>query len=159
MNLPMSFADVMIAMKIDSSFAAVAAPHRAGLAAKPALPFFLPAFTPVGTPPSVSSVRRAEAPGLIAAVAAEQERQQRRQRRQSYAAGLLDRLDQMALGLATGTLESTAIEALGLAMRQVEGASDDPALESLVEAIELRAAVEMAKIAARSARFREVGEG
>lgn len=149
----------MVAMKIDSSFAAMAAPSRMGHAAKPALPFLLPAFTPAGSPSAVASARRAEAPGLIAAVAAEQERRQRRQRRQDYAGGLLDRLDQMALGLATGTLESTAIEGLSLAMRQVVGPSDDPALETLVEAIELRAAVEMAKIAARSARFREVGEG
>ena len=149
----------MFAMKIDSAFAAMAAPTRFGLVAKPTTPFRVPSMVEKGTAPAAASVRPTEAPGLIAAVEAAQERQSRRKHRQSYAERLLDRLAQLVTGLAIGTLDSATLEGLAGSLRPMEGPSDDPVLESLVEAIELRAAVEMAKIEARTARFREVGEG
>ncbi len=137
----------------------MAAPNRGAPGAKPALPFLVPMPGPSSSSQTVAPLRRAEAPGLIAAVAAEGERQDRRQRRQAYAASLLDRLDRLAIGLAGGRVESAMLEGVAGALAEAAEASEDPSLEKLVEAIELRATVEMAKIAARSARFREAGEG
>lgn len=94
------------------------------------------------------TVVRMQAPVLIAEIAAGHEREQRR-RRHGHAAALLDRLEALKCDIVLGRLESAALEGLQGALSAGGEVSADPVLEALVEAVELRAAVEIAKLKAR----------
>lgn len=91
--------------------------------------------------------------GLIAAIAADEGRQGRRQKRQAHAAALLDRLEGLAREMALGQVESGTLDGLAASLGAVGEASDDPVLEALVDAVELRVAVEIAKLKARNGQF------
>jgi hypothetical protein len=62
---------------------------------------------------------------------------------------LLDRLDEIQMGLLTGGLSRENLQELAWAVRQRRGESVDPRLNELLDQIELRAAVELAKYGAR----------
>ena len=136
-------------MKIDPAFSA-SLPSLAGASsARAAAPGFQRAMAEAPTEPErAGPVMRASHLNLISAIAGEDEKQQKRQRRHGHAKALLDRLEALALGLISGRVESDVLSGLDGALRSGEGASDDPTLEALVEAVELRAAVEMAKLKA-----------
>lgn len=61
------------------------------------------------------------------------------------ASTLLDRLDALRLALLTGDLPVEELQRIALVVRQQREAVDDPALGSVLDEIELRAAVELAK--------------
>jgi hypothetical protein len=59
---------------------------------------------------------------------------------------LLDRLGDIQLGLLEGTIDRRGLGELAAAVRSARGATDDPALQAVLDEIELRAAVELAKL-------------
>ena len=59
---------------------------------------------------------------------------------------ILDVLDEVKLGLLEGGVSSAALDRLMLAVRQERGEADEPRLRNLLEEIETRAAVELAKL-------------
>lgn len=59
---------------------------------------------------------------------------------------ILDQLDEMRLGLLTGSLSSTRLAALGQEIEEVRETVIDPQLSAILDDIELRAAVELAKL-------------
>lgn len=66
-----------------------------------------------------------------------------------HADDLLDRLDEIRLGLLTGALSRENLQELARAVRQRRGESLDPQLNDILDQIELRAAVELAKYGPR----------
>lgn len=76
-----------------------------------------------------------------------------RKRRSVRRAGrLLDELDRIKISLLGGDLSRGQLDALANAVREQRSATDDPRLEAILDEIETRAAVELAKLeAARGA--------
>lgn len=77
---------------------------------------------------------------------------ERRRRSVRRAGNLLDRLDEVKIALLGGELSTAQLDGLGRAIREQRSATDDPRLEQVLDEIETRAAVELAKLeAARQA--------
>jgi hypothetical protein len=62
------------------------------------------------------------------------------------ASSLLDVLDDLKVGLLDGAISPQALVRLATAIREERAETDEPALESVLNEIETRAAVEMAKL-------------
>jgi len=77
---------------------------------------------------------------------------ERRRRSVGRAGRLLDELDEIKIALLGGDLSQAQLDRLGRAVREQRAATDDPRLEGVLDEIETRAAVELAKleVAARS---------
>ena len=71
---------------------------------------------------------------------------ERRRKAVRRAGRILDVLDEVTLGLLDGGVSSTALDRLVQAVRQERGEADEPRLRDLLEEIETRAAVELAKL-------------
>jgi hypothetical protein len=71
---------------------------------------------------------------------------ERRRRAVSRAGRLLDVLDEIKVGLLDGALGAADVERLGRALREQRAATEDPQLEAVLDEIEVRAAVEAAKL-------------
>jgi len=71
---------------------------------------------------------------------------ERRRKAVRRAGRILDVLDEVKLALLDGGLPPAALERLLAAIREERGGTDDPRLEGLLDEIETRAAVEMAKL-------------
>jgi hypothetical protein len=71
---------------------------------------------------------------------------ERRRRAMSRAGRILDVLDEMKVAMLDGSLSTASLDRLTRAVRDQREATDDPALESVLDEIEMRAAVEMAKL-------------
>ena len=71
---------------------------------------------------------------------------ERRRRAVGRATQILDALDTMKADLLAGTLSPTALGALSQAVRDQRALTDDPRLEGVLDEIETRAAVELAKV-------------
>ncbi|HWF78107.1 MAG TPA: flagellar assembly protein FliX [Caulobacteraceae bacterium] len=80
---------------------------------------------------------------------------ERRRRATGRASRILDALDELKIELLAGGLTPTVVEALARAVRDQRALTDDPRLEGVLDEIETRAAVELAKL--ESARFAEHG--
>jgi hypothetical protein len=77
---------------------------------------------------------------------------ERKRRSVSRAGRLLDELDGLKIALLGGELSEVQLDRLGRAIREQRAATEDPKLEGLLDEIETRAAVELAKLeAARNA--------
>ncbi|HEX2560441.1 flagellar assembly protein FliX [Phenylobacterium sp.] len=70
---------------------------------------------------------------------------ERRRRAVGRAGRILDVLDEVRIALLGGNLTLGALERLQRAVREERDRTDDPALEGVLNEIELRAAVELAK--------------
>jgi hypothetical protein len=70
----------------------------------------------------------------------------RRRRAVGRAGRILEVLDQIKVSLLDGDLGAADLERLRRAVREERAGTDDPGLEALLEEIELRAAVEVAKL-------------
>lgn len=70
---------------------------------------------------------------------------ERRRRAIRRGGGLLDRLDELKLALLSGELGEGALERLGRGLREERPIDADPELNRLLDQIDLRAAVELAK--------------
>jgi Class II flagellar assembly regulator len=102
--------------------------------------------------PSPQARAEAQAPvsilgGIDALLLIREQDQQKERRRRSVrrGQGMLDVLDELKLGVLSGRVPADLSARLRLSLRD-EGAVGDPALDSIVEAIELRAEVELAKL-------------
>ena len=71
---------------------------------------------------------------------------ERRRRAVGRAGRLLDILDHVKLALLDGELSTADLQGLQRALREQREATDDPRLEGLLDEIETRAAVELAKL-------------
>ena len=77
---------------------------------------------------------------------------ERRRRATGRASHILDALDELKLELLDGGADSRRmIEALARAVREQRALTDDPRLEGVLDEIETRAAVELAKLEGRRA--------
>ncbi|MFQ6017280.1 MAG: flagellar assembly protein FliX [Kiloniellaceae bacterium] len=102
-----------------------------------------------GEPPAASSVSGGGAIGPVDALLALQEVPDApRGRRQARRRGedLLDRLDELRLGLLAGSLPRATIERLAALAAAERDRVDDPRLAEILDDIEVRAAVELAKL-------------
>ena len=70
------------------------------------------------------------------------------ERRRALAHGfnLLDRLDELRVALLTGRLDRDALTNLAQGVKSARSSVDDPGLAAVLDEIELRAAVELAKL-------------
>jgi hypothetical protein len=73
---------------------------------------------------------------------------QRRRHASARGADILDRLDDLRLGLLTGQLSREKLRGLTAAVRSARVTVGDPQLQSVLDDIELRAEVELAKLEA-----------
>ena len=71
---------------------------------------------------------------------------ERRRRAMNRGIRLLDRLDELKIALLEGRITGENLVRLQLAVREQRAATDDPRLESLLDEIETRALVELAKL-------------
>jgi hypothetical protein len=91
----------------------------------------------------VSSVMGVEALLALQDVESPTERKRRSVRRAGH---LLDKLDDLKIALLGGELSGAQLDALARAVREQRAATEDPKLEAVLDEIETRAAVEMAKL-------------
>jgi hypothetical protein len=73
---------------------------------------------------------------------------ERRRRSVKRAGRLLDELDKLKISLLGGELGAGQLDALARAVREQRSSTDDPKLEAVLDEIETRAAVELAKLEA-----------
>jgi len=73
---------------------------------------------------------------------------ERRRRSVKRAGRLLDELDRIKIALLGGELGPSQLDALARAVKEQRSATDDPKLEAVLDEIETRAAVELAKFQA-----------
>ena len=71
---------------------------------------------------------------------------ERRRRAVGRASKILEALEDLKLDLLDGSLSPTALEALTRSVREQRAMTDDPRLEGVLDEIETRAAVELAKL-------------
>jgi hypothetical protein len=71
---------------------------------------------------------------------------ERRRRAVTRAGRILDVMDEIKVALLEGDLDGVSLDRLRRAVRDERAATDDPELEAVLEEIELRAAVEVAKL-------------
>lgn len=76
---------------------------------------------------------------------------ERKRRAVGRASRLLDVLDEVKLALIDGELDAGGLDRLRRAIREERQRTDEPGLEDLLDQIETRAAVELAKLERRSA--------
>lgn len=110
------------------------------------------AFRPslAATPRQTSSVRGAAAVGgvdLIVALQGVGDSTERRKRAIRDAGETLDVLDELKLGLLSGEVSPARLARLKSLLRETGEASAEPELEELLRGIDLRARVELAKLA------------
>jgi hypothetical protein len=103
--------------------------------------------TQVSGAAGVSSVMGVEALLALQDVESPTERKRRSVRR---AGRLLDELDGLKAALLGGELSQGQLDNLARAVREQRSATDDPKLEAVLDEIETRAAVELAKLESAS---------
>jgi hypothetical protein len=70
---------------------------------------------------------------------------ERRKRSVKRGRGALDVLDELKLGLLTGSMDQTTVARLRAAAADLKSSSGDPGLDAVLAEIELRVEVELAK--------------
>jgi len=127
------------------------APAAAGQGAKRSTDavFTLPEAEETAAPARTSSADAVAGVGSLDALIALQEVDgplTRRKRAVSRAGRLLDALDQIKLALIDGEPSAETLQRLAAAVREERDGADDPALQALLDQIETRAVVELAKL-------------
>ena len=123
-----------------------ARPARGGEAASGFEPILTPqtsGASGVAQASGVSHVSSLDALMALQEVGGPLERKRRAVRRGSV---ILDALERLKLDLLEGGLSRSAVESLTRAVREQRSLTDDPGLEGLLDEIETRAAVELAKL-------------
>jgi hypothetical protein len=118
------------------------APAFAAAAAAAAAPA-TPTSGSVGTAPAAAALTTLDA---ILALQELPDAAERRRRAVRRGHGVLDRLEELRLALVEGSLPHPVLERLRLELGRRERAADEPRLEGVLDEIELRAAVELAKL-------------
>ena len=99
--------------------------------------------------PATGSTTAASALTTLDAILALQELPdpaERRRRAVRRGHGVLDRLEELRLALVEGSLSPPVLERLRLELGRRERVADEPGLEGVLDEIELRATVELAKL-------------
>lgn len=111
-----------------------------------------PGFAPLTAGGQAAATTAVSGPSAIASLDALMALQQeegpleRRRRAVSRAGTMLDLLDEVKLALLDGTTSLPALERLARAVRSERSETHDPQLEGLLDQIETRALVELAKL-------------
>jgi len=124
------------------------APARRGERSSPAAASFgqlLPATEVAGASSGAGASRLTQVDALLALQEVPDPRHGR-SRGLRRATDLLDRLDEIRLGLLTGGIPLHRLQALSVALNVERNATPDPRLHEVMEEIELRCAVELAKL-------------
>jgi class II flagellar assembly regulator FliX len=102
----------------------------------------------LGAEPAAAPSAAAPASGVSALFALQEvpDATVRRRKAMARASKLLDRLDSLQLGLLDGAIDRKSLAELAGAVRSAREEAGDPALQSVLDEIELRAAVELAKL-------------
>jgi hypothetical protein len=145
---------VSLTMKISGpSSTASSAPAKAARGATPGVGFSLGAqgageAAGVKSAAGVSGVASVDA---LLALQAVEDPMQRRRRAVSRAGRILDALDGLKIALLEGEASPATLQALMTAVKEERGATDDVRLQGVLNEIETRAAVELAKLARATA--------
>jgi len=104
----------------------------------------------LGTEPAAAASAAAPSSGTSALFALQEvpDATARRRKAITRASKLLDRLDSLQLGLLDGAIDPASLADLASAARAAREETGDPALQGVLDEIELRAAVELAKLTA-----------
>lgn len=108
-------------------------------------------FSPIGGAAPTSAPAATAGPSSVGGVSAlmalqgVEDATERRRRAIRRGAGLLDRLDALKLALLSDQPVGAALDSLSRAAREEAGLVDHPGLKAVIDQIELRAAVELAK--------------
>ena len=116
--------------------------------AKPAGGFSVPSSgesAPAGATSAASGVSGVAGVSALMALQGVEDAVERRRRAIRRGSGLLDRLDELKLALLGGEVGEGALDRLGRSLREERPVDGDPALDTLLAQIDLRAAVELAK--------------
>lgn len=111
--------------------------------------FSVAATSAPAAPTQVSSVSNVSGVMGVEALLALQDVEsptERRRRSVSRAGRLLDELDGIKVALLGGELSQAQLDRLSRAVREQRAATEDPKLEAVLDEIETRAAVELAKL-------------
>jgi hypothetical protein len=100
-------------------------------------------------PGSAQAAAPASALDGLLAVQAAGDSLERRKRALRRGHGLLDGLDRLKVGLITGEVSGSALLDIRRQLMQQREQADDPALDEILAHVELRAEVELAKLAKR----------
>lgn len=135
-------------MKVDApaSLAAAAAARRAASAVAPG--FVVPmeaAPRPTQTAPAAQAASLTQMGALLALQGAD-EPGERRRRATRRAGDLLDQLEDLRMATLGGGVTRAQVARLAVALREQRDAVDDPELTALLDDVELRAEVELAKL-------------
>lgn len=127
-------------------------PGSAGGVTRAAVPFDLPR----GEAAHPASAAPVAAPGILAGLLSLQDvalpSAERRRRALDRGRSLLERLDELRLAILTGAVPQALLDRLGGEAGQVARLDDDPHLQRLLDAIDLRCAVEAAKLESSAPR-------
>ena len=104
------------------------------------------AATPLAAVSSASGVSGVMGVGALLALQDVETATERRRRSVNRAGRLLDELDGLKIALLGGDLDAGQLDRLTRAIREQRSATEDPKLEDLLDEIETRAAVELAKL-------------
>nr|WP_296820629.1 flagellar assembly protein FliX [Brevundimonas sp.] len=114
--------------------------------------FSVPGGT-AAAPPATASLAGVAGVGSVEALLALQAAEgpeERRRRAMRRGGGLLDRLDALKLAMLSGEDGASALQALAHASAEQRDQVDDPGLADLLDHIDTRAAVELAKVRYRT---------
>lgn len=100
---------------------------------------------PAAAPAAAASVSGVAGMNALMALQGVEDATERRRRAVRRGNGLLDRLDELKLAILSGEPDEAALERLTRTLREERPQDADPALTSLLDQIDLRAAVELAK--------------
>ncbi|RZJ40229.1 MAG: flagellar assembly regulator FliX [Brevundimonas sp.] len=103
------------------------------------------AAAPSSAPAAASAMSGVAGMNALMALQGVETATERRRRAVRRGSGLLDRLDELKLALLSGEAGEGALERLGRTLKEERPEDADPALTSLLDQIDLRAAVELAK--------------
>ncbi|HWK96106.1 MAG TPA: flagellar assembly protein FliX [Pseudolabrys sp.] len=111
--------------------------------------FSLSAFEPTSTPAPTTSLRSVAGLDSLLALQGVEDPTEKKKRAVARGRTALDVLDELKLGMIGGTLDTATIARLKVAAQGLTDGTGDPGLDGVMAEIDLRVAVELAKVARR----------
>jgi hypothetical protein len=119
----------------------------AGRAGAPASRFLLGDAGATSRPGGVQGAAPAAALDGLLAIQAAGDTLERRRKAMRRGHGILDSLDRLKIGLLSGHVSAGQLQGLRAQLKQQRDAADDPGLDEVLAHVDLRAEVELAKLA------------